>query len=339
VARQEAATPRAARRHGLVRGVLTALGWLAVAVLALTALGRLTHLDDALAWPYSAVNALTPIVYLPAYGVFAAGLALRRSRLALAALPLIALQLYWTMPQVWPGGAPEHAPAGSVPVRLLAANLEYTNDRAGRLGAQIDADHPDIVVLVEVSPRTLRGVTASGALTPYPYRVVHPDAGAFGYAVYSRFALSDFSAPTVDELPLPRMTVTLGGGQRFLLFAVHTLSPTSTSYTRTWRRELDHLAADIRAARLPVVLAGDFNATQDHRPFTRLLDAGVRDAHDVTGTGWQPTWPADKPVPPVIRIDHVLASPAFAVTGYRRGGHDGSDHLPVIADLALRPGS
>jgi endonuclease/exonuclease/phosphatase (EEP) superfamily protein YafD len=314
------------------------LGWLTWAVLAgllLLALGRLTHLDDALAYPYGAFNALTPLVYLPAYAAVAVGFGLRRHLLMLAAVPLIGLHLFWTVPELWPSG-PDHAPPGSVPVRLLTANLRYTNAQAGLLGPQIEARQPDIVVLEEVSPRTSAGVQSSGALARFPYHVVQEDPGGFGYAVYSRFPLSDVSAPEVGEVPLARMTVTLGDGQRFTLFAVHTMPPVSSSTATAWRAQLDRLSADVRRSTLPVVLAGDFNATRDHRPFRHLLDAGVRDAHDVTGAGWAPTWPADLAVPSVIRIDHVLASPAFAIIGYHRGGGDGSDHLPVIADLAMR---
>ncbi|ADP79058.1 Endonuclease/exonuclease/phosphatase [Pseudofrankia inefficax] len=323
------------RRPPAGRTVLGWLTWLVLAVLALLALGRLTHLDDALAYPYSVVNALTPLVYLPAYAAAAVGFGLRRNLLMLAAVPLIGLHLFWTVPELWPS-SPDDVPAGAVSVRLLAANLQYSNARAQDLAPQIAAQHPDIVVLEEVSPLTFAGIDGSGALKPYPYRVVHQDLGAFGYAVFSRFPLSAVRAPVVGGEPMARMTVTVGDGQRFELFAVHTISPTTTAYTKRWRAQLDQLAADVRSSPLPVVLAGDFNATRDHRPFRHLLDSGVRDAHDVTGAGWQPTWPADLTLPPVIRIDHVLASPAFAITGYHRGGNDGSDHLPVIANLALR---
>jgi endonuclease/exonuclease/phosphatase (EEP) superfamily protein YafD len=317
--------------------LLESLTWAVLAVLAVLALGRLTHLDDALAYPYSVVNALTPLVYLPAYGAVVVGFGLRRGRLMLAAVPLIALHLLWTVPEFWPASA-DQRPPGSAAVRVLTANLQYSNTEAARLGPQIEARHPDIVVMEEASPLTLGGVTGTGAVAGYQYHVVHPVKGGFGYAVYSRFPLSDFSAPLVGGLPLARMTVTLSDGQRFVLFAVHTMSPTDSGDTARWRAQLDRLSADVRAATLPVVLAGDFNATRDHRPFRHLLDSGVRDAHDTTGAGWQPTWPANQLIPPIIRIDHVLASPAFAITGYHRGGHDGSDHLPIIADLALRRG-
>ena len=319
----------------LGRTLLVGLTWAVLAVLAVLALGRLTHLDDALAYPYTVINALTPLVYLPAYAAVAVGFGVRRNLLILAAVPLIGLHLFWTVAELWPS-SPDARPANSVPLRLLTANLQYSNTQAGRLGPQIEARRPDIVVLEEVSPLTLAGVSGSGALAGYQYHVARPDLGAFGYAVYSRFPLSDVRVPQVGREPLARMTVTIGDGQRFTLFAVHTISPTTSAYTKRWRAQLDQLASDVRASSLPVVLAGDFNATRDHRPFRHLLDSGVRDAHDVAGAAWSPTWPADQVLPPVIRIDHVLASPAFAITVYHRGGDDGSDHLPLIVDLALR---
>ncbi|OHV37593.1 endonuclease [Pseudofrankia sp. EUN1h] len=316
--------------------MLAAAAWLVVGVLSVLALGRLVYLDDALSWPYSALNALTPLLYLPVYAALIVGFGLRRNALMLATVPLIGLHLFWTVPELWPGAA-EKAPDGAQQVRVLSANLLYHNTSAGRLGTQIEATHPDIVVLVEASRLTLGEVRKSGALANYRYQLDKSAEGAFGYAVYSRYPLSDWAAPTVGGKPLPRMTVTLGGGRRFVIYPVHTIAPTSAGDTQQWRAQLDQLATEVRGSRLPVVLAGDFNATRDHRPFRRLLSSGVRDAHDAAGTSWSPTWPATTLLPPVLRIDHVLASPAFAVTGYQRGGHDGSDHLPVIADLALRP--
>jgi endonuclease/exonuclease/phosphatase (EEP) superfamily protein YafD len=264
----------------------------------------------------------------------------QRLRLARRGVPLMALNLLWTVPELLPRGAPEVAPAGAARLRLLTANLLSTNHRAAMLGPQIDAWRPDVVVLEEVSPRTLRGVESSGALGGYRYRVVrlNPTENAFGYAVFSRLPLADASGPWVAGLPLGRMTVTLPGGERFRLFAVHLRAPVDRWFIRAWREQFASLAADVRASRLPVVLAGDFNATRGHRPLERLLRAGVRDAHRATGTRRLPTWqPRGGWLGRLlaIRIDHVLASPAFAITGYYRGAYTGSDHLPVIVDLAL----
>jgi endonuclease/exonuclease/phosphatase (EEP) superfamily protein YafD len=324
-------------RSGARTLVVVMAAWLVVGVLALLALGRLVHLDDAVRWPYSAVNALTPVVYLPVYATLAVGFAFRRNLLLLVSVPLMVLHLFWTVPEVLPGHA-ETPPAGAVKLRVLSSNLLYWNQNADRLGSQLRAEHPDVVVLVEASPLTLGRVEASDALRDYPFREVEPREGAFGAAVYSRFPLSAATAPEVAGVPMLRVTVTVDGSRRFVLYAVHTISPTTGDYTQRWRRQLDYLTAEVHRSRLPVLMAGDFNATRDHRPLRRLVDSGVRDAHDVAGAGWAPSWSARSLVPPLLRIDHVLASPAFSVTGYRTGGSIGSDHLPVIADLAMRAG-
>ncbi|ORT98080.1 endonuclease [Frankia casuarinae] len=319
-----------------VRPLVVIVAWVAAAGLGGIALGRLAHLDDAVGWPYSAINAGTELLYLPAYATVAVAFALRRNLLMIISMALIAIHLFWTLPEVFPGGA-EEAPQGAARLRVMSANLLYYNDHADRLGAQIRAANPDVLVLVELSPLTLARVTSSGALASYRYREVHPEPGAFGAAVFSRFPLHDAAAPIVGGAMSLRATVEVDERRRFVVYAVHTISPTTSAYTDRWRTQLDTLRAQLEHATLPVVMAGDFNATRDHRPFRRLVNSGVRDAHDVVGGGWQPTWNSKSLIlPPVLRIDHVLASPAFAVTGFEVGGDFGSDHRPVIADLAMR---
>ncbi|CAO5256362.1 endonuclease/exonuclease/phosphatase family protein [Frankia sp. AgKG'84/4] len=326
-------------RHRTLPGpavVITALAWAVAAVLALLAVGRLVHLDDALDWPYSAINALTPLLYLPAYVTLAVSFARRRNLLLILSGALIVIHLFWSLPEVLPGSA-ENAAPGSARLRVMSANLYYDNAHADRLGAQVRAANPDVLVLLELSPLTLARVNASGALSSFRYHEVRSRDGAFGAAIYSRLPLRDASAPMVGGSMSLRATVEVDEHRRFVMYAVHTISPTTGTYTGRWRTQLSALRQQARTATLPVVMAGDFNATRDHRPLRRLIDSGVRDAHDVVGAGWDPTWSARAVlVPPVLRLDHVLASPAFAVTGFSVGRDFGSDHLPVIADLAMR---
>jgi len=324
------------RLAALVRLLLAVAAWAVAGLLVLIALGRLTHLDDAIIWPYAGINAFTPVVYLPAYAALAVGFALRRNLLMIMAGLVVVLHLFWTVPEILPGGA-EAAPEGSARLRVMTANLLYHNDQAGRLGEQIRSADPDLLVLVEVSPLTLERLTSSGALAGYRYSETMPKTGAFGSAIFSRFELSDATAPEIAGEQFLRATVRVDEQRRFVVYAVHATSPVGGELTERWRAQLDTLREEVRAAELPVIMAGDFNATRDHRPLRRLTSAGVRDAHDVVDAGWTPTWNADSfGVPPLLRIDHVLASPAFAVTGYRVGDDFGSDHLPVITDLALR---
>jgi len=109
-----------------------------------------------------------------------------------------------------------------------------------------------------------------------------------------------------------------------------------------WRS--DQLAVRTAATEEDVdVVAGDLNATPDHASLVGLAADGFRSAAEVANQGWQPTWPAfgsrrvlGLPLPPVVRIDHVLVGLRVAALGTETVAVDGSDHLAVVAELALR---
>lgn len=85
------------------------------------------------------------------------------------------------------------------------------------------------------------------------------------------------------------------------------------------------------------MLAGDWNATLDHRPLRRLLGVGLRDAFTVAGHGPGFTWPQWPRVPPLQRIDHVLVGGGLRVRRAVTAGTPGSDHRHVEVDLELGP--
>jgi endonuclease/exonuclease/phosphatase (EEP) superfamily protein YafD len=129
-----------------------------------------------------------------------------------------------------------------------------------------------------------------------------------------------------------RVSVPLGD-ERVLVEAVHPLPPVTSSKVRSWRATLRALpSAGTGPLRL---LAGDFNATLDHRELRRLLDRGYVDAADETGDGLRPTWPVLRRRPP-ITIDHVLADERLEVVRYEVHDVPGSDHRAVVAEVARR---
>jgi endonuclease/exonuclease/phosphatase (EEP) superfamily protein YafD len=79
-----------------------------------------------------------------------------------------------------------------------------------------------------------------------------------------------------------------------------------------------------------VIVAGDFNATVDMKPFRRLLHNGFRDAAEQSGAGLVATYPADSAIPPLIGIDHILTFNSTARDA-RSVRIPGSDHLGVMA--------
>ena len=97
--------------------------------------------------------------------------------------------------------------------------------------------------------------------------------------------------------------------------------------------EADALAERIERETLPVIVAGDFNSTPANWAFRRLL-GGRRDAWRVAGRSWwAPTYPAGRPM---VRIDAVLADPAFEIAEAEVLPDAFSDHRPLRVRLRWR---
>ena len=102
-----------------------------------------------------------------------------------------------------------------------------------------------------------------------------------------------------------------------------------------WHRELGRLRDAAAAARTPMVLAGDFNASQDHAAFRRVLDAGMRDAARLAGHARTPSWPARTAPTFGAQIDHVLVSRDFSASSARFLDLADTDHRALLVDVTL----
>ena len=117
----------------------------------------------------------------------------------------------------------------------------------------------------------------------------------------------------------------------------HVFAPVGAGQPALWHAQLSRLAAHLRSAPRPILVAGDFNATTDMRPFEDIEDLGLRDAAVLSGRGWEMTWPRNQHfVIPYLRLDHVLLSPTLTVSGYHLGTGAGSDHRPLEMSISLR---
>ena len=114
---------------------------------------------------------------------------------------------------------------------------------------------------------------------------------------------------------------------------VHTRAPTELN-RRLLRNEMLDAMVGLRGAEtLPLIAAGDYNATIWHQELRELLDTGLTDAAEHVGKGLATTWKGA----PILEtpIDHVLVSDEVTVLDVHVGEGRGSDHRPVIADLAV----
>jgi endonuclease/exonuclease/phosphatase (EEP) superfamily protein YafD len=309
--------------------LITWVAWLGIVWCALIAVVRLTGWEDHSFLLIGLVAVLAGAMF-PAYCAVAVGIWRRHRLLALVGAVLAACHLAWTVPDVLPRG---HMSSG-VPVRIYSHNILYSNTKTGGVASDIHRLTPDVVVLLELSQRNLPSLEPT--MRAYPYRLVRPDSnGPFGFGIWSRLPFDRTQIVQVAGCPMGE--VMLHAASRSVrLFAVHTIGPLHSWAVSRWRTQLAWLRQQARSrGDVPVVMAGDFNASTQHRDFRRLLDAGLTDAHGSVG-GWAPTWPRTWWwLPPVMRIDHVLISPGIGVHDQGVVGNSGSDHAGLVTDLRL----
>ena len=248
----------------------------------------------------------------------------RRHALWLLAVPL----LWFTASDPAPDAGQEDL-AGSQILSVATANVHLGNPDPAPLLRWLAAARPDVVMLNEVSPDYAQKLAA---LKGYPYRHFTPRHDPFGLAILSRFPLSQ-SQTIANEDGIGRIDARLDwNGQPVGLTAWHPMPPISKRDHMQRNQQLQALAQAARASGRPAIVAGDLNATPWSNAFGRLDQAGLRRA-----SGLAPTWPAAGRGWFGIPIDHVLVTPQWRVADRAIGPDLGSDHLPVMVRLALRP--
>ncbi len=218
-------------------------------------------------------------------------------------------------------------------LRLLLANLQYSNEAHQSFTDLIHEQNPDLIVVQEVTPAW---ASALGALSErYPFSEVLPREGAFGIGVLSRRSLYDVEVLDLGHPSYPAVLARLTAGDRTLaLLAAHPPPPVADALFTARNEQLREVARLMRGLASPKVLLGDLNTSSWSPYFSDLLkQSGLRNARD--GFGILPTWPSFFR-PAMIPIDHCLISRGIRVEAVRTGPDIGSDHLPLIIDLLVQ---
>jgi endonuclease/exonuclease/phosphatase (EEP) superfamily protein YafD len=334
---EEACRPRRRARAVVGAGLLVA-GWLIVAMLGLIALLRLVAWDSL--EPLVVLDALTLVLYLPAWVVTVGALIARRWWLAAAAAVVAAAQLAFVLPEL-SAAAPVPAWAWHAPVvRVFDANIDKSLSFEPGYVRAIEQDRPDLITLEEFTPPALQAMVASGVLAAFPYRCVASAYGATGFLIASTMRMTGCQVRSMlwDGKPTPYMvqaTLWSPAGP-VALRLVHTLAPFPVSW-REWSAVLAAVDRSVRASGdSRMLMVGDFNATWGNRGFAALLHEGLTDGAAARGEAADMTWPNGAVVPPFVRIDHVLTGAHLAVTEIAAKPGFGSDHRYLIATVAIQ---
>lgn len=278
--------------------------------------------------------------HLLAFSVIVLVLTFMGRRLDLAAIMavLIGVNLLALMPN-WQIPRADAAPEGVRTVKIVNLNLWRTNPKPQKVLDFLATEQPDIAILQEGSPEwKARLETLS---KDFPYQAAMPREDAFfpySMLILSKHRLANIEAVEIADsygAPIVAAVATIGG-QKLRILNVHTTSPVTLAHFKARQRQFRDIAAWAAAHEdLPLLIAGDFNATAFSPIFHEFL-ATTHLRSTLPSFISFATWPSFLPIRG-LTIDHQFANDGILLKSARRGPYVGSDHYPVITEIAIKP--
>ncbi len=232
-------------------------------------------------------------------------------------------------------------PAGGRPLQVLTVNAHLGTADAAWVVRTVRSRQIDLLAVQELTPDLVDRLQAAGLSQVLANHQVDARPGAAGCGLWSRLPL----APSTD-LPgmlfaAPRAVLTTPAGRQVRVTVLHPVAPRPGA-EQLWQQDLLTAAGALAGERGPQLVLGDLNSDLSHQGLRALADTGLRDAA-VPAPAWLAswawpvagtTWPADRPGPALLRIDHVLVTPTdFSVRRWATLPVPGSDHRALVVTL------
>lgn len=307
-----------------VRGSARAIGWAIVAFSLGMLVARQTGVTQI-----TLVAVLVGMQFAAIPTAIAAGLlAFGRSRVgAGVAITVTILLAGIQIPQFL---VDDHGASGPE-ITVLTVNVAHGEADAQAIVDRVRDSDADILAVQELTQDEVDDLTAAGVddLLPYSFTAALPVADGTG--LWSRTPLTD-GTKLSDFGFVPVQANTVIDGVALTVVSFHAMSPATPRHTVQWDKDLAHMRRLMDSYPSTVLVAGDFNATGDHRQFRDLASTGFRDAAESAGAGLFRTFPASRPL---ARLDHVVTSDTVDALEVVPVSIPDSDHLAVSARLRL----
>lgn len=219
-------------------------------------------------------------------------------------------------------------------VTVAVANILYGNGDPDAVVAAVDDLAVDVLVVLELTADGLAGLRAAGLEQRLAPATVTTGRFASGTGVWTSQPASVVD-PRSDRRTTPIVRLAVPGTLPVVLAAPHPVPPVGSRAARSWAATLAALPGP--APDVLHVVAGDLNATLDHRALRSVLARGYVDAAAAVGAGLATTYSGighGELVPP-ITIDHVLVDRRIRVEDVVVRDIPRSDHEMVVARLRL----
>jgi endonuclease/exonuclease/phosphatase (EEP) superfamily protein YafD len=255
----------------------------------------------------------------------------RPGRVVLGVLSLLAAAGL-TAAAAWeaPAFIPDRRPVVTPPLTVISLNVAGTADPTAVTQAAAGAD---VVVFVEAS-EGWRLSLPERFYQWFPHQAPPMHTMDVGSVIFSRYPLRAGDLPPSNSFQLSAAIVDTPQLGPVRVAAVHPCNPYCGD--GLWMREAAHLRSWLagRDLTIPTVVAGDFNSVDDHSTMRDLYADGFRSAANLAGAGFVRTWPANRRIPPLIGIDHILVDGRLTATEFAAFEVPGTDHLGVQAVIA-----
>ncbi len=211
------------------------------------------------------------------------------------------------------------------------------NREAGPIVELIDREDPDVLIAMETDAWWDQQLNPVQARYEHSHEVINDVT--YGMVVYSKLPLTQTQTHYLqhDNVPSVETVLDLPGARDVRLFAMHPVPPSRFKDLpdNKGENEVEFIKAGQMAAASPepVVIAGDYNdvawSRVDRLTKTEDLLHDVRVGRGVYASydagNFLARWP----------LDHVFVTDGFAVARLERGPDVGSDHFPILVELAL----
>jgi len=215
--------------------------------------------------------------------------------------------------------------------KIISINLLSSNNDFEEVLKFIESENPEIVVLQEVNQKWYNQLKVLE--TEFLYQLKNIREDNFGLIVLSKVPFIESEEILLSKSGVPSYVFKILSGEKKVdIIATHPLPPVGAAYFDSRNEQFENINKYVRSVDGNVVIVGDLNVTSFSSNFSRITE-GTKLRDSRLGFGLQPTWSAQIPFISVA-IDHVLVSEEISVVDRRVGIDIGSDHFPIIIEIA-----
>ena len=304
-------------------------------------------------WIIALITTFIPLIFFPTFLLPIMGVSIIKKRWftiisAIACIILISwLHIKYFSPK------PINITNSQPRLKILSHNLSWYKTQSPTLFKLIQKQQPDLIFLQEIVKKNTKR-TFPSLKADYPYQIGTPPVGILSkYPIVSSEILHLAGHPETQQRAIIKFNE-----QEVVIYNMQATGPwLKISKNLDFIRipvykydkrspEIQDLVQRVGRETLPVIVAGDFNMTDETQDYDRVQKV-MQDSFRKSGWGFGFTWPQGWELKflvkrsnwrlnyPVFRIDYIWYSKHWGAKSSSVLEATESDHLPIAAELIL----